>query len=155
MSQSKSPQNDPSPGEAASPIFRQPRGNFAPADRSQPPFRYRDWLILRSAVVTAAVATVGAVFLRPQFTRIYEKSSVDLPQMTQWLLNLPAALIVIVGVLWVMGLIAKEFMPWSRGSKTLINVASLVLTGVFIAWLAMVLFYPLRHAIESLTQAID
>ncbi|MEX0774718.1 MAG: hypothetical protein WD042_03270 [Phycisphaeraceae bacterium] len=117
------------------------------------------WWVLRGSSMFLLVTTLGSLVVlggvitltRGRFAAIFEDFDTTLPLPTQWLMDMPLAIVLLVLSLLAAGLIAKEIWVRNTVATILLNILAQGMLIVFVVFYVLAMWLPLVKLITSLT----
>jgi len=95
------------------------------------------------------VFTIGMLFQRPKFVEIYADMGVAIPVGTRMIITIPGAVVLLIAVLFLALLIAKEFIA-KKTVPLLLNIVWIIIAVVASVLVSLALMAPLVGTIEQI-----
>jgi hypothetical protein len=105
--------------------------------------------LLVGAVLAVATLAGAMVFIRAKFVHIFEDFDTDLPALTELLVAIPNIVVIVLAMLAIGALIAKEVYVRKPVTNLVINLVTALAVSAGFAVMVLALWLPLVKLIQS------
>jgi hypothetical protein len=105
--------------------------------------------LLVGAVLAVATLAGAMVFIRTKFVHIFEDFDTDLPVLTELLVAIPNIVVIVLAMLAIGALIAKEVYVRKPVTNLVINLVTALAVSAGFAVMVLALWLPLVKLIQS------
>lgn len=106
-------------------------------------------VLMRFAVIFSLVASVTPLLAAPQFRKVFEEQSIELPPVSAILYSIPGIVYLALFLAVCAGLIIKEWLIRNKGITLAVNIIVAFLITGFHGLYVIILFLPLSLFLDS------